>query len=228
MTKHVTLKSFPGGIRVKLSEEPDFEQILKETEESFQDAASFFKNSSVALQFQGRALTEDETDRLLKVIQSVCDLHIICLSCTDESAQEYFSKLIDRTHADALAKEQYAQFYKGTLHDGETLESASGVIIMGDVHKGAAVIAKGSIIIVGALEGTAYAGANGNDNCFIVAMQLDAENLRIADVKHKKSFKQKIGLNGKKGSKLVNVSDNALIISELDFTKELPEFISIS
>ena len=131
MTKYVTIKSFPGGIRVKLSEEPDFEQILKETEESFRDAAAFFKNSSVAIQFQGRTLSEEETDRLLKVIQQVCDLHIVCLACTDEDAEEYFTKLIDRTHADALAQEQYAQFYKGTLRDGETLESASGIIIMG-------------------------------------------------------------------------------------------------
>ena len=88
MTKHVTLKSFPGGIRVKLSEEPDFEQILKETEESFRDAAAFFKKSSVAIQFQGRTLSEEETDRLLKVIQQVCELHIVCLACTDEDAEE--------------------------------------------------------------------------------------------------------------------------------------------
>ena len=228
MTKHVTLKSFPGGIRIKLSTEPDFEQILKETEESFRDASSFFKNSSVALQFQGRTLTEDETDQLLKAIQKVCNLHIVCLACTDENTEEYFTKLIDRTHADALAKEQYAQFYKGTLHDGETLESASGIIIMGDVQKGAAVIAKGSILVLGSLEGTAYAGANGNDNCFIVALQLDAEHLRIADIKHKKSLKQKISLTGKKIPKIVTVSDETLIIGDLDFTKELPESISIS
>ncbi len=227
MTKHVTLKSFPGGIRVKLSEEPDFEQILKETEESFQDAAAFFKNSSVALQFQGRTLTEEETDRLLKTIQKVCNLHIICLACTDENTEEYFTKLIDRTRADALAKEQYVQFYKGTLRDGETLESASGIIIMGDVQKGAAVIAKGSIIVLGSLEGTAYAGANGNADCFIVAVQLDAEHLRIGDIKHKKSLKQKIGLTGKKTPKIVTVSEETLLIGDMDFTKELPESISI-
>ncbi len=227
MTKHVTLKSFPGGIRVKLSEEPDFEQILKETEESFQDAAAFFKNSSVALQFQGRSLTEEETDRLLKTIQKVCNLHIICLACTDENTEEYFTKLIDRTRADALAKEQYVQFYKGTLRDGETLESASGIIIMGDVQKGAAVIAKGSIIVLGSLEGTAYAGANGNADCFIVAVQLDAEHLRIGDIKHKKSLKQKIGLTGKKTPKIVTVSEETLLIGDMDFTKELPESISV-
>ena len=76
MTKHVTLKSFSGGIRIKLSAEPDFEQILKETEESFRDASSFFKNSSVALQFQGRTLTEDEVTPLFeKVIDMVSKKH---------------------------------------------------------------------------------------------------------------------------------------------------------
>lgn len=41
MTGNVILKSFSNGIRVRLSEEPSFEQILRETRESFADAAAF-------------------------------------------------------------------------------------------------------------------------------------------------------------------------------------------
>ena len=72
MTENVTIKSFSGGIRVKLKKEPDFDLILRETKESFADAASFFKDASVALQFQGRRLNEEESDMLLRAIQSVC------------------------------------------------------------------------------------------------------------------------------------------------------------
>ena len=36
-------------------------------------------------------LTEDETDQLLKSIQKVCNLHIVCLACTDENTEEYFN-----------------------------------------------------------------------------------------------------------------------------------------
>lgn len=226
MTKHVILKSFPGGIKIRLDDSVDFEQILKETKESFQDAAAFFKNSSVALQFQGRILTEGETERLLEAIKGVCDLHIICLVCTDEDAKDYFTKLIDRTSRDALEKEHYGQFYKGNLKDGEVFESGSSVILMGDVEKGAAVISKGSIIVLGNLSGTAYAGADGRTDRFIAALQLDAENLRIADIKYKKGAKDKLGFFNRKTAKLVTVSREELSIGELDFTKELPEFHS--
>ena len=44
------------------------------------------------------------------------------------------------------------------------------------------IISKGNIIILGALKGTAFAGASGKRNCFIVAMDMHPIQLRIADV----------------------------------------------
>lgn len=223
MTGNVILKSFPGGIRVRLANEPAFEQILKETRESFADASDFFKEASVALQFQGRKITEEESDKLLEAITSVCNLHIICLVCTDEDKNDYYTKLIeDIKKEEHQEKEQTCQFYKGTLRDGEVFESASSVVVLGDVQKGAAVIAKGNIIVLGSLCGTAYGGADDRRERFIAALNLDAENLRIADLKYKKNLKEKIALKNKRIPKMVMVDQNKLVIRELDFTKELP------
>lgn len=224
MTGNVVLKSFPDGIRVRIAKEPDFEQILKETRESFADAAAFFKKASVALQFQGRELTEEESMKLLDAITSVCDLQIICLVCTDENANDYYKKLITDTKMDAGKEpENGCQFYKGTLRDGEVFESSSSVVILGDVQKGAAVIAKGNIIVLGSLSGTAYGGADARRERFIAALHLDAENLRIADLKYKKGLKEKLSVMGKRTPKMVTIEKDRLVIGDLDFTKELPE-----
>lgn len=224
MTGNVILKSFSNGIRVRLSEEPSFEQILRETRESFADAAAFFKEASVALQFQGRKLTEEESDRLVAAITDVCRLHIICLVCTDEDANDYYTKLIeDASKEDAPDVEQTCQFYKGTLREGEVFESSSSVIVLGDIQKGASVIAKGNIIVLGSLGGTAYAGVDDCRSRFIAALNLEAESLRIADLKYRKRFKDKFGMKSKKVPQMVTVRQDQLVIRELDFTKELPE-----
>jgi septum site-determining protein MinC len=115
------------------------------------------------------------------------------------------------------------QFYKGTLRDGELFESASSVVILGDVQKGAAVIAKGNIIVLGNLYGSAYSGADDRNNRFIAALHMEAESLRIADVKYKKNLKEKMILKSKKVPKMATVSHGRMVIGELDFTKELPE-----
>lgn len=224
MTGNVILKSFPNGIRVRLSEEPSFEQILQETRESFAEAAAFFKEASVALQFQGRKLTQEESDRLVEAITDVCSLHIICLVCTDEDANDYYTRLIeDVSKENAADAGDTCQFYKGTLRDSEVFESSSSVIVLGDIQKGAAIIAKGNIIVLGSLLGTAYAGADDSKLRFIAALNLEAENLRIGNLKYKKNLKDKFAIRSKKVPQMVTVQQNRLVIRELDFTKELPE-----
>lgn len=224
MTENVTIKSFSGGIRVKLAEDADFDLLLQETKESFADAAAFFKDASVALQFQGRRLSEEESDRLLDAVRSVCSLHIICLVCTDEEAGDYYTKLVEAANEEAVIKrEQNCQFYKGTLRDGEAFESASSVIVLGDVQKGAFIAAKGNIIVLGRLSGSAYAGGDGKRERFIAALQLDTEELRIADLRYKKDMKSIIAMRKKQIPKTVVIRQDKVMIRELDFTKELPE-----
>lgn len=222
MTENVVLKSSRDGIRIRLSEDADFEQIVKETKESFQEAAGFFKDASVVLSFQGRRLTEEETDELYHAIISVCNLHIICLVCADDE-NDYYTRVIEGVRALEEEPDQACQFYKGTLRDGELFESAASVVVLGDVLEGAAVIAKGNIIVLGGLYGTAYAGVDGSKDRFIAALSMAAEHLRIGDVKYKKEWKDKLAIKKKQSPKMAVISMDKMIIRDLDFTKELPE-----
>ncbi|MCH5280203.1 MAG: septum site-determining protein MinC [Lachnospiraceae bacterium] len=223
MTGNVILKSSQNGIRVLLSEEVDFEQIVKETKQSFQDASGFFQDASVVISFQGRRLTEEETDELYHAIISACNLHIICLVCTDEGENDYYTKVIQGVRALESEPDQTCQFYKGTLRDGELFESAASVVVLGDILEGAAVIARGNIIVLGGLYGTAYAGVDGSRNRFIAALSLEAEHLRIGDVKYKKEWKDKLSIKKKQNPRMAVISKDKMIIRDLDFTKELPE-----
>ena len=53
-------------------------------------------------------------------------------------------------------------------------------MVLGDVNPGAEIVAGGDIIIFGALRGIAHAGASGNEDSVVVALQLQPTQLRIS------------------------------------------------
>ena len=155
-------------------------------------------------------------------IISVCDLHIICLVCTDDE-NDYYTRVIEGVRALEEEPDQTCQFYKGTLGDGELFESAASVVVLGDVLEGAAVMARGNIIVLGGLYGTAYAGVDGSKDRFIAALSMGAEHLRIGDIKYRKEWKDKLAIKKKQSPKMAVISTDKMLIRDLDFTKELPE-----
>ena len=67
-----------------------------------------------------------------------------------------------------------------TLRSGQRIASAGTVVVLGDVNPGAEVVAGGDVIVVGKLRGLAHAGAEGNEQATIWALELAAKQLRIA------------------------------------------------
>ncbi len=67
-----------------------------------------------------------------------------------------------------------------TLRSGQRVASGGTVVVLGDVNPGAEVVAGGDVIVVGKLRGLAHAGAEGNEQAAIWALELAAKQLRIA------------------------------------------------
>lgn len=229
MDGNVVIKSFPNGISVKLSDEPDFEKILRDTKLSFEKTAAFFKNASVVLRFEGRTLTDAEIFALTEVITNVSQLHIICVVCTNKEENPYFSKLLEEMQQNPKDQTQevpsggHFQFYKGCLKDGFSLETEGNVIILGDVLKGAAVFAKGNVIVLGTIYGTVFAGKKEDSGRFIAALEFMPENLKIGRIKYQKEKREKF-TRSRKQPKIAYIKNDKFTFSELDFTKELPEY----
>ena len=228
MNGNVIIKSFPNGISVKLSDEPDFEKILQDTKNSFEKTASFFKNATIVLRFEGRSLKDAEIEALTEVITKVSQINIICVVCTNKNDDIYFSKLLEEIEKKPVEeppkpKGGCFQFYKGSLKDGFSLETEGNVIVLGDVLKGAAVFAKGNVIVLGTIYGTVFAGRKDDNNRFIAALEFSPENLKIGKVKYQKDKKELFTLN-RKQPKIAYIKKDKFTFSELDFTKELPEY----
>jgi septum site-determining protein MinC len=74
-----------------------------------------------------------------------------------------------------------ALYLELTIRSGIEIRHPGTVIIFGDVNPGGTVIADGDILIWGRLRGIAHAGAGGNQQCLIMALQMEPTQLRIAD-----------------------------------------------
>jgi len=77
--------------------------------------------------------------------------------------------------------EETALFLNRTLRSGTRIEFSGHVVVMGDVNPGAEIVAEGNVIIWGRLRGMVHAGAKGNRNAVICALDLSPTQLRIAD-----------------------------------------------
>lgn len=215
----VLIKSFPNGITLLLNREADFENILQEIAVKFSEARSFFGSASMALSIEGRILTDAEELLVVETIRQNSDIRILCMIGHNEETDKSFIKALQHVEK-RISGANEGQFYKGTLKDREVLETDNSIIILGDVYPGCAVISTKNIIVLGGLYGEAYAGGNGQENAYIVALEMEPERLKVGDFKYKANTKQtKWGIRPKVQPKIAYVKNNRIVMEPL--TKEL-------
>ena len=77
-----------------------------------------------------------------------------------------------------LAEPLYLQM---NVRSGIEIRHSGTVVVLGDLNPGGIVVADGDILVWGRLRGIAHAGASGNSQCLIMALQMEPTQLRIAD-----------------------------------------------
>lgn len=220
MKNPVIIKSFPNGLSIYLDEEMPFDQLLKEIGLKFKESAHFFKNASMVLSFEGRKLSDQEERMIIHTITANSELNVMCIMGKNEETNRNYIKALQKLSYHQQVMENAGQFYKGTLKDGQMLETENSIIVLGDVYPGACVISSKDIIILGGLYGQAYAGGNGEDGHFVVALEMSPEKLKIGDFKYKTSEKQsKWPIKPKVQPKIAYVEDGRVKLEPI--TKEL-------
>lgn len=76
---------------------------------------------------------------------------------------------------------EQAVLVQRTLRSGYSLVFPGHVVIIGDVNPGAQVTAGGNIIVWGRLRGVVHAGAEGDEEAIVCALDLTPTQLRIAE-----------------------------------------------
>ena len=179
MSDTVVIKGTKSGIILVLDASTEYDVLKQDVAAKFKASAAFLGEAQKAVTFQGKALTDEQKMEIIKIIEENCRLSIVCIMENDEKLEQAFKNSIERQ----MIQQDYStgQFFKGNLRSGQVLDVETSIIIIGDVKAGAKVISKGNVIILGSLKGNVYAGSSGNQNAFVVALDMDPMQIRIAD-----------------------------------------------
>lgn len=221
MKNSVIIKSFPNGIVLYLDPELSFELLLEDVAEKFRESNNFFKDARMALSIKGRVLSDFEEQKILDAISQNSDLKIICLVAEDETTNQHFIRALQQADSGIEGTEtQMGQFYRGTLKNGQVLETESSIVILGDVYPGSAIISAKDVIVLGGLFGEAYAGGNGSKGHFVAALEMSPEKLKIGDFKYLTKEKgTRWSIKPKVQPKIAYVREERVVIDSI--TKEL-------
>ena len=185
MKDTVMIKGTKSGIILVLDEKKDWEALKKDIVEKFKISSNFLGNAQKAISFQGRELSLEQQEEILEIIHENCKLQIMCVLEENPETEARFATALERIMP---AKKELTNpdnstgfFFKGNLRSGQVLDVETSIIILGDVNAGAKVISKGNVIILGALKGNVYAGAAGNVDAFVIALEMNPVQIRIAD-----------------------------------------------
>lgn len=73
-----------------------------------------------------------------------------------------------------------AVLVRRTLRSGYSLQYSGHVVVIGDVNPGGEIVAGGDVVVWGRLRGMVHAGAEGDEDAVVCAMDLAPTQLRIA------------------------------------------------
>lgn len=210
MHNTVVIKGNKSGMSVYLDPGIPFENLLDDVGKKFRESARFWGAAQMTLSLEGRELTAEEEFRIVNQITENSQIEVLCLLDTNAERIKRCEKALDEKLMELSSRT--GQFYKGTLHRGETLESEASIVIIGDVNHGSKITAKGNVIILGELRGTVFAGAAGNAEAAVVALEMAPMQVRIADkVSHFEEKGKRLG----KGPMMICVENNEICVKNL-------------
>lgn len=195
----VSIKGIKDGLLITLSATEEWQQITQTLASRLDAKSEFFSGARVTVDVGARPVPKYELTSLKAVLERR-QLTLMVVQTTSRttfnSAQSLDLRTIfpeeDRISAEdavvgTMPTDPHEEGTPGvmirrTLRSGRVIQSHGHVVVIGDVNPGAQIIATGDIIIWGKLRGTVHAGAEGNLDAIICALDMSPNQLRIADL----------------------------------------------
>jgi len=190
-TSPIQIKGLRDGLLVSLNDAPWSEQLSMLI--SRVDAQpSFFQGARLALDVASQVLhVNDLVDLRDKLSERGISLWAVL---SESPTTEQTSQLLGLATRISKPRPQEARdydvedlgegtalFLDRTLRSGTRIEFAGHVVVLGDVNPGAEIVAEGNIIVWGRLRGMVHAGADGNQESVVCALEFSPMQLRVAD-----------------------------------------------
>lgn len=191
----VAIKGNKDGLLVQVSLTETWHLITTDLAARIDQQSAFYSGARVTLDVGSRPVRKDE----LATVKALLERRGLTLwSVASESATSIDAALALDLHTSVSAPAQTVSqrtadapinpdedgtsgvMIKRTLRSGRSVKSQGHVVVYGDVNAGAEIIAGGDVLVWGRLRGNVHAGANGDTDAVVCALDMTPTQLRIA------------------------------------------------
>lgn len=178
----VIFKGRSDSISVILDRAIDFENIITAFAKKLSNNMSSLENSKIIMNIEGRKLDKTQKEILLEMLLSK---NITQVSFKDNETNknnlptQIVKKVINNNKE---IKYSHTGYWSGILRSGQEIIFEGNAIVIGDVNPGAIIRARENIIVLGNLNGRAFAGENLlREKSYIIAYGMNPEQIGIGE-----------------------------------------------
>jgi len=187
----VSIKGGKDGVVIALSPTDEWLTITGELASRIDEKSAFFKGANLIIELGERPVPKHELSGLKALIERrglTIGLIVSASKTTIDAADALdlrIQALIDENAEESAQLPAPADGTQGilvrnTVRAGRSIYSAGHVVVYGDVNPGAEIVAGGDIFVWGKIRGNVHAGAHGDEQAVICALDLQPNQLRIA------------------------------------------------
>ena len=190
------IKGVRDGLLISLSPVPEWATVTSELAAHIDAQGAFFTGARIIIDVGERPVPKYELTSLKALLErrGLTLYAVISSSATTNDSTEALdihtsvsgvspapqSEADQEQSIDPEEAGTSGVMIRRTLRSGRTVHSIGHVVVFGDVNAGAEIIATGDIIIWGRLRGNVHAGAEGDEEAVVCALEMTPTQLRIA------------------------------------------------
>ena len=189
-TSLVQIKGIRDGLLATFTEAA-WEEQRNALMEQINDRVSFFQGARLAMDVGTQVLKVNDLVDLRDWLseRNITLWAIVSESPTTETTAQLLGLATriskprpeETRHVHEAVSSDTALFVSKTVRSGTRIEYPGTIVVFGDVNPGAEIVAEGNVIVWGRVRGVIHAGVKGDRSAFICALDLSANQLRIAD-----------------------------------------------
>lgn len=176
MKNCITISMRKDQVIIRIDDNAEQKDIIANLKKKMIELKNLYQEDTTPILITGKVLKNKEMEEIQNLIKRFIDVQI-----DFDSPKVLGLHGIKKSFYKDVATSE-TKFHKGSIRSGQKIEFEGSLVIIGDVNPGAEVIAEENIVVLGNLRGLAHAGAKGNRDAVIEAVEIDATQLRIADV----------------------------------------------
>lgn len=189
----IHVRGYRNGLYITVDDSVPTEEMGDRILQRIASLGSFIKGAGIVLEVGSHSMDDDALRALQKRFEREYGLRITQLITASDQTRQAAEILRIRAaptllHQRGINNPAEREREPNTVTTRHTLRGGAlerylegGILVMGDVNPGAEVVASGDVVVLGTVRGVVHAGAMGDEGAVVIALNLNATQLRIAE-----------------------------------------------